>query len=192
MFWVRGTLLSTVLGIAKTRASTFAATAIRLCSSTSIPQTHSQVLPLIPRMAHQQPQPTFPIPEANAPNPFDFYRAYISDVLAGITDLDATDVIRAVQRPQTLEKGDCIIAAPALRIKGKKPDEVATTISNNVCAIFRAQTIKLMYLAVPRDAICRETHCSRHLYPVLLQDASSCQICLADYPTTWTKVWLRL
>jgi hypothetical protein len=47
----------------------------------------------------------------DAYNPFVFYRAHISDLLAGITGLNAADVIRMVQRPQTLDKGDCTLAA---------------------------------------------------------------------------------
>jgi hypothetical protein len=46
------------------------------------------------RMMGQELQPTF-----STHKPFDFYRAHVSDILARITDLNAADVTRAVQRP---------------------------------------------------------------------------------------------
>ncbi|KAK3302785.1 uncharacterized protein B0T15DRAFT_315067 [Chaetomium strumarium] len=58
-------------------------------------------------------------------NPFDFYRAHLSNVLAEITGVDHKIIYPALSWTQSLEKGDLILAAPALRIKGQKPDELA-------------------------------------------------------------------
>lgn len=57
-------------------------------------------------------------------NPFDFYRAHLGNVLADITAVDPKIIYGALQWTQTLDKGDLILAAPALRIKGQKPDEL--------------------------------------------------------------------
>lgn len=95
-----------------TRSTTwFAAQASRLSSP---PTPHPRLLVVR--------QPGFSTSDANAANPFDFYRAHISDVVAGINGVNASDVFRTVQRPQRLHKDDCILTAPALRTKGKKPD----------------------------------------------------------------------
>jgi len=61
-------------------------------------------------------------PEINA---FDVYRAHITSKLVEITGVDASIVYPALQWTNTPEKGDLILAAPALRVKGKKPDELA-------------------------------------------------------------------
>ncbi|KAJ4290042.1 arginyl-tRNA synthetase [Collariella sp. IMI 366227] len=57
-------------------------------------------------------------------NPFDFYRAHLSNVLADITAVDPKIIYPALSWTQGLDKGDLILAAPALRVKGKKPDEL--------------------------------------------------------------------
>ncbi|KAL2130752.1 hypothetical protein VTI74DRAFT_5990 [Chaetomium olivicolor] len=58
-------------------------------------------------------------------NPFDFYRAHLSNVLADITGVDPKIIYPALSWTQGLDKGDLILAAPALRVKGRKPDELA-------------------------------------------------------------------
>ena len=58
-------------------------------------------------------------------NPLDFVRAHIADVLVGITGVDAKIVYPALNWTTGLDKGDFSLAAPALRVKGKKPDELA-------------------------------------------------------------------
>jgi len=57
-------------------------------------------------------------------NPFDFYRAHLANVLADVTGVDADIVYRALSWTSGLDKGDLMLAAPALRIKGQKPDEL--------------------------------------------------------------------
>jgi arginyl-tRNA synthetase len=57
-------------------------------------------------------------------NPFDLYRAHLSDVLARITGVDHKIIYPALSWTQSLDKGDLMLAAPALRIKGRRPDEL--------------------------------------------------------------------
>jgi arginyl-tRNA synthetase len=58
-------------------------------------------------------------------NPFDLYRAHLTTILAEVTGVEAAIVYPALQWTLTLEKGDLVLPVPALRVKGKKPDQVA-------------------------------------------------------------------
>ncbi|EPE32999.1 Nucleotidylyl transferase [Glarea lozoyensis ATCC 20868] len=68
--------------------------------------------------------PKYPncFPEVNT---VDIYRAHLSSILSEVTGVDATIVYPALQWTQTLEKGDLVLPVPALRVKGKKPNELA-------------------------------------------------------------------
>ncbi|KAK0631149.1 hypothetical protein B0T17DRAFT_487444 [Bombardia bombarda] len=57
-------------------------------------------------------------------NPFDLYRAHLSNVLGDITGVDTSIIYPNLQWTLSLDKGDMVLAAPSLRIKGKKPDEL--------------------------------------------------------------------
>lgn len=57
-------------------------------------------------------------------NPVDVYRAHLTNVLEKVTGVDPKIIYNAIQWTQGLDKGDLIVAAPALRVKGKKPDEL--------------------------------------------------------------------
>ncbi|PHH86394.1 hypothetical protein CDD83_10309 [Cordyceps sp. RAO-2017] len=56
-------------------------------------------------------------------NPVDVYRAHITSILHDVTGVDRTVIYPALQWTATLEKGDLVLAIPALRVKGK-PDEL--------------------------------------------------------------------
>lgn len=58
-------------------------------------------------------------------NPIDFYRAHAATLLARTTQVDPQIVYSAIQWTQTLDNGDLVVASPALRIKGAKPQELA-------------------------------------------------------------------
>lgn len=58
-------------------------------------------------------------------NPVDIYRSHITTLLHGVTGIDTSIIYPAVQWTQSLDKGDAILAVPALRVKGKKPAELA-------------------------------------------------------------------
>lgn len=62
-------------------------------------------------------------------NPIDIYRAEIFQQIHKITGVEYPIINNAVQWTQDLKFGDLIVAVPALRIKGKKPDELAKEIA---------------------------------------------------------------
>lgn len=57
-------------------------------------------------------------------NPIDVYRVHLTNVLEKVTGVDPKIIYNAIQWTQGLDKGDLIVAAPALRVRGKKPDEL--------------------------------------------------------------------
>lgn len=61
-------------------------------------------------------------------NPVDIYRSHITELLAPIAGADPKVVLPALQWTQTLDMGDLILPVPALRLKGKKPNDIATEI----------------------------------------------------------------
>lgn len=65
-------------------------------------------------------------------NPIDIYRAHITALLAPITGADPQIIYPQIAWTQTLDKGDCLLPVPALRIKGKKPDQLAKEICEKV------------------------------------------------------------
>jgi arginyl-tRNA synthetase len=65
-------------------------------------------------------------------NPLDLYRIHLTETLSSITGVDRAIAYRAIQWTTGLDKGDFVVAAPALRVKGKKPDELAAEIGGKV------------------------------------------------------------
>lgn len=66
-------------------------------------------------------------------NPTDVYRAHITSILADITGADKSIIYPNLQWTMTLEKGDLILPVAALRIKGKKPQDLAVEWAEKVC-----------------------------------------------------------
>lgn len=64
-------------------------------------------------------------------NPYDIYRSHITELLAPITGADPKVILQSLQLPNTLDKGDLVLAVPALRLKGKKPPELALEFAEN-------------------------------------------------------------
>lgn len=64
-------------------------------------------------------------------NPLDTYRAHIASLLSRVSGVDANIIYPAIQWTQVLDKGDFILAVPAMRLKGK-PDELATEFASKV------------------------------------------------------------
>ncbi|EDO03926.1 arginyl-tRNA synthetase [Sclerotinia sclerotiorum 1980 UF-70] len=58
-------------------------------------------------------------------NVVDIYRAHITSTLTEITGVESTIIYRALAWTNTLDKGDIVLPVPALRVKGKKPNELA-------------------------------------------------------------------
>lgn len=65
-------------------------------------------------------------------NPVDIYRSHITELLASSSGIDAKTILPTVSWTQKPEMGDLVIAVPALRIKGKKPDELAQELAEKV------------------------------------------------------------
>lgn len=63
-------------------------------------------------------------------NPVDLYRAIIITQLQSITGAEPAIINNAVQWTQDLKHGDLMLPVPALRLKGKKPDELAKEIAD--------------------------------------------------------------
>ncbi|KAL5322511.1 hypothetical protein ACEPPN_010484 [Leptodophora sp. 'Broadleaf-Isolate-01'] len=72
----------------------------------------------------ETPLPKYPncYPEVN---PVDIYRAHITSILEDVTGVDTSIIYPALQWTQTLDKGDLVLPVPALRVKDKKPAELA-------------------------------------------------------------------
>lgn len=68
-------------------------------------------------------------------NPFDLYRDHIAGRSFECTGLKALGMLPAVQRHN---KGDCVLAVPALKIQSKKPGEMANPIGTKVRACGRS------------------------------------------------------
>lgn len=58
-------------------------------------------------------------------NPVDVFRCYIANTLAPIGGVDGKLIYSSLEWTQSFDKGDLILAIPRLRLKGKKPDEIA-------------------------------------------------------------------
>ena len=66
-------------------------------------------------------------------NPVDIYRSHITDLLAPIVNVEPKVVQSALSWTATLDKGDLLLPVPALRLKGKKPADVAVELRDKVC-----------------------------------------------------------
>ena len=67
-------------------------------------------------------------------NPVDVYRAHLTSIVSEVTGVDQKIVYPALQWTQTLEKGDMVLPIPALRVKGKKPEELGADWVQKVCS----------------------------------------------------------
>ncbi|KAF2151469.1 arginyl-tRNA synthetase [Myriangium duriaei CBS 260.36] len=61
-------------------------------------------------------------------NQFDIYRSHIAELLEPITGAPAKIILPALQWTAVLDHGDLVLPVPALRLKGKKPDQIALEI----------------------------------------------------------------
>lgn len=105
-------------------------------------------------------------------NPFDIYRSHISELLVQASGVDQKIIYPTIQWTQSLDKGDLTLAVPALRIKGRKPDELAKEIAEKVYirrSTGHAAIICSSRPAVPRIPSCRPAHRCRPLPAIFLQ-----------------------
>lgn len=68
-------------------------------------------------------------PDANI---YDLYRAHLANVLSNISGVASEIVFPAINWTTILEKGDFVVAVPAFRVKGTKPDALAKQWSEEV------------------------------------------------------------
>ena len=68
-------------------------------------------------------------------NPVEVYRQHIGQLLAPIVGINAEEIVPRLQWTLTQDKGDLMLAAPSLRIKGKKPNEQAAEWGEKVCSL---------------------------------------------------------
>lgn len=81
------------------------------------------------------PLPIYPGAKPTS-NPVDIFRTYIANTLAPIAGVDIDLIYPALEWTQSFDKGDLIMAVPRLRIKGRKPDELANEWAEKVCLTF--------------------------------------------------------
>jgi hypothetical protein len=74
-------------------------------------------------------------------NPLDLWRVHLANVLSNISGVSSDLIYPAIAWTSTLDKGDFTIAVPALRIKGQKPDALATEWGS------KASTVSLHYIS---------------------------------------------
>lgn len=65
-------------------------------------------------------------------NPVDVYRIHLAKLIAQVTGAPEASVYPSIQFTQSLDKGDLSLAAPALRLKGRDPNELAQKLQNEV------------------------------------------------------------
>ena len=90
-------------------------------------------------------------------NPVDVYRSHITTILADITGADKSIIYPNLQWTMTLDKGDLILPVAALRIKGKKPNDLATEWAEKVATTTPLGACEQrLTVPVPRDCIAAE------------------------------------
>lgn len=65
-------------------------------------------------------------------NALDIYRSHLAQLLGPITGVDPSAILPFLHWTQTLDKGDLTLPVPALKIKGRKPDETVKSITDQV------------------------------------------------------------
>ena len=65
-------------------------------------------------------------------NPFDVYRIHLANALSEVTGVQPKTIYPLLQRTATLDKGDLLLPVPALRIKGERPDVLASRWADQV------------------------------------------------------------
>lgn len=123
-------------------------------------------------------------------NQTDIYRAHLTEILTEVTGVEAAVIYPALQWTQTLEKGDLVLPVPALRIKGKKPNELAEEWAAKVCNI-SAQTNLVVNIVtlVPRISPRTQANRCRHIPPILLQGGQTRRATHTLYSRERSNLW---
>ena len=94
-------------------------------------------------------------------NPVDFYREYIAERLAPLVERQPSEIYPLLSWTTTLDKGDLILPAAALRIKGKKPQDIAADVvskfpaDDSTAVTIEAQGAFLAFFFKPTELIKR-------------------------------------
>lgn len=101
-------------------------------------------------------------------NPLDLWRAHICNVLSGISGVSTEIISRAISWTSGLDKGDFIVAVPALRVKGAKPDVLAAEWVSKVFSLLTLQPLPRLYYLTDTFTISgpKMTLSSRSLWPM--------------------------
>jgi arginyl-tRNA synthetase len=86
-------------------------------------------------------------------NPVDVYRSHLATTLHGVTGVDPKIIYPALQWTATLEKGDLVLAIPALRVKGKPNDLGAQWLAKvSLCPLWTEMTTPQTLSGLDRSA----------------------------------------
>jgi len=112
------------------------------------PVAVGELVDQLSKLSVDDTKPLFPgsFPHAN---PQDIYRQHITQLLHEASGVDPKIIYPTIQWTSSLDKGDFTVAVPALRIKGKKPDALATELAT-----------KVSHLTVWREDLAHDVICS--------------------------------
>ncbi|ETN39666.1 arginine-tRNA ligase [Cyphellophora europaea CBS 101466] len=105
-------------------------------------------------------------------NPVNFYRQHIAERVAPLADKKESEILPVLSWTQTLDKGDLMLPAAALRIKGKKPQEIAEEIAEkfptdeNTLVTAKAQGPFVSFFFKPEDL-------KKRVVPLILQQKNA-------------------
>ncbi len=115
-------------------------------------------------------------------NPTDVYRAHITSILADITGADKSIIYPNLQWTMTLDKGDLILPVAALRIKGRKPQDLAVEWAEKVRRAGALSHMTRLTIAVPRDRSSAKAKARRTFPRFLLQGRQARSDPRPNYP----------
>lgn len=172
--------------------------AVTMAATDPVSQLSAQLEKLGP--IHQYPNYN---PEAN---PQDIYRAHITSIFHDITGVDRTIIYNALQWTMSLDKGDLVLAIPALRVKGK-PNELGQQWLEKVCMPSNGRR-RIPFSSCPCSCPCpsscadrharfavarlparRKTHPQRSLHTLLLQTGPSDTIPHTNRSEAGPRLW---
>jgi hypothetical protein len=142
---------------------------LSLANMASAQESHTQTLEELKDLMKglglsEVPQGANTYPELN---PFDIYRSHIAELLSGPSGVDKGIIQQSLQWTTTLDKGDLVLPVPALRLKGKKPDELAKELAEKVnCASLASILMQFTDSCSAIVSSFRNHHLSRRLPPL--------------------------
>ncbi|MCJ1363068.1 hypothetical protein MMC16_002174 [Acarospora aff. strigata] len=101
-------------------------------------------------------------------NPIDVYRSYLTEILVGVTGVNAETVFPTLQWARTLDRGDLVLAVPQLQARGAKPAAAAAEWAqkfkpNALFSTPEAESIFIRFYFSPQLLPCVVLPCIFHL-----------------------------